>query len=91
MVVMMKIEKKQIKTSPLVVVLISIMLLITVSCASYLIILFGLNIVLQEGQYYEEVVEALSLMFGFAVVLLSLIGIVWILNSVNKVIKEETK
>lgn len=87
----MKIEKKQIKTSPLVVVLISIMLLITVSCASYLIILFGLNIVLQEGQYYEEVVEALSLMFGFAVVLLSLIGIVWILNSVNKVIKEETK
>jgi hypothetical protein len=75
----MKIEK-QIKAIPLVGVLISVILLIAVSCASYLIILFGLNIVLQEGQYYEEVVEALSVMFGFTVVLLSLIGTVWILK-----------
>lgn len=88
---MMKIEKKQIKANPLVVVLISIMLLITVCCVSYLIILFGLNTILQEGQYYEQVVEALSIMFGITIVLLSLIGIVWILNAVNKTIKEETK
>jgi hypothetical protein len=84
-------EKKQIKTSPFVVILISVMLLIVASCVSYLIILFGLNIVLQEGQYYEQVLEALSIMFGFAVILLSLIGIVWILNAINKAIKEGMK